>query len=125
MKHTILLIDDEVSFVTALAERLELRGFAPTVAHDGPTGINALENGEFAVMVLDLRMPDMDGVEVLERLRERGRTVPTVILTGHGTQEDHDRCAELGCVAFFNKPVNIEVLASTLREAADSAAEDA
>jgi DNA-binding response OmpR family regulator len=121
MKHRILLADDETAFVLALGERLSLRGFDPLVVHDGADALDALRKEDIPLMVLDLRMPGVDGIEVLKGLREAGAKTRVVVLTGHGTAEDRERCNAYGAVAFFNKPVNIEVLAQTLRDAAEGA----
>ena len=121
MKHTVLLIDDESSYVHALAERLALRGFEPLVATDGEEGLAIAREKKPSLVILDLRMPGMDGLDVLRCLREEQPQVRVIILTGHGTTEDKDTCTELGAVAFYNKPINIKVLSQTLHDVLESA----
>src|SRR5512147_1095744 len=113
----VLLIDDESQFVEALAERLQLRGFEALVANDGPAALNLLEKDLVGLVVLDLRMPEMDGLEVLRRIKERWPKTQVIIATGHGDEEDRRKCLELGAFAFLSKPVNIKELSGLLKEA--------
>jgi DNA-binding response OmpR family regulator len=113
----VLLVDDEWQFVDALAERLRLRGFETLVAHDGPSALDLLEKDVVRLVVLDLRMPEMDGIEVLRRIRERWPETQVIIATGHGDEEDRRKCMELGAFAFLSKPVNIKELSELLKEA--------
>jgi DNA-binding response OmpR family regulator len=113
----VLLVDDESQFVEALAERLQLRGFETLVANDGPAALDLLEKDLVGLVLLDLRMPEMDGLEVLRRIKERWPRTQVVIATGHGDEEDRRKCMELGAFAFLSKPVNITELSGLLREA--------
>ena len=79
----ILLVDDEKQFVDTLAERLAMRGFEARVAYDGPEALKAVELPT-DVIVLDLRMPGMDGFEVLRNVKKSNPQVQVIILTGHG-----------------------------------------
>jgi len=69
------------------------------------------------VMILDLKMPGIDGIEVLRRVKAENPDIQVIILTGHGSEEDRKVCMELGAFAYLHKPVDIEVLSRTLREA--------
>ena len=113
----VLLVDDESQFIEALAERLELRGFDTVVVHDGPTALEFLEQDVVGLVVLDLRMPDMDGLEVLRRIKEKWPKTQVIIATGHGDEADRRKCLELGAFAFLSKPVDIKELTGLLREA--------
>jgi len=113
----VLLVDDERQLVEALAERLQLRGFETLVAHDGPPALDLLEKDLVGLVVLDLRMPEMDGLEVLRRIKEKWPKTQVIIATGHGDEEDRRKCLELGAFAFLSKPVNIKELSGLLREA--------
>jgi two-component system response regulator CpxR len=115
----VLLVDDEWQFVEALAERLQLRGFNALVAYDGPSALDLLEQGGVRLVVLDLRMPDMDGLEVLRRIKERWPKTQVIIATGHGDEEDRRQCLELGAFAFLSKPLNIKELFGLLKEASE------
>jgi len=111
----ILLVDDEVGFVEALAERLLLRGFRPVVALDGTQALRALDVETFDAIVLDLRLPDASGADVLRHARKRCPATAVHVLTGHGTDQDRELCLGLGAVSFINKPVGVEKLARLLR----------
>ena len=113
----VLLVDDEWQFVEALAERLQLRGFETFVAHDGPAALERLEKDLVRLVVLDLRMPEMDGLEVLRRIKEKWPKTQVIIATGHGDEEDRRKCLELGAFDFLSKPVNIKELSHLLKEA--------
>ena len=113
----VLLVDDESQFVEALAERLQLRGFEALVANDGPAALDLLEKDLVGLVVLDLRMPEMDGLEVLRRIKEKWPKTQVIIATGHGDEADRRKCLELGAFAFLSKPVDIKELTGLLREA--------
>lgn len=113
----ILLVDDEVEFVTTLAERLDLRGIAARVAHDGESALKAANQGEPHVMVLDVMMPGMKGIEVLQRVKEQHPAVQVVLLTGQGKTRDGIEGMRHGAFAYLTKPLDIEELIRTLSEA--------
>jgi two-component system response regulator CpxR len=113
----VLLVDDESQFVEALAERLQLRGFEAFIANDGPAALDLLEKDRLKVVVLDLRMPEMDGLEVLQRIKKKWPTTQVIVATGHGDEQDRRKCLELGAFAFLSKPVNIKELSDLLKKA--------
>jgi CheY-like chemotaxis protein len=115
-KLKILLVDDEKEFVESLSERLELRNLETDVAYDGEEALEALKQGKHDVMVLDLRMPGIDGIEVLRRAKKRNPDVQVVVLTGHGTEEDEEQAKKLGAFAYLKKPVNIDHLIGALKK---------
>jgi DNA-binding NtrC family response regulator len=119
-KFKVLLVDDEKEFVESLSERLQLRNLDAEVAYDGEQALAALAQGEPDVMVLDLRMPGIDGMEVLRRVRKTHPHMRIVILTGHGTDKDEKEAKELGAFEYMQKPVDIDQLDSTLRRAWNS-----
>lgn len=111
----ILLIDDEEAFVTTLQERLEMRGFSPRVATDGLTGLEMIAAEPPDVVVLDLRMPGLSGVEVLRRIRKRWPCLPVIMLSGHGSDQDFETCLSLGAALYHKKPLDIDVLLESIR----------
>jgi DNA-binding response OmpR family regulator len=113
----LLLVDDEEEFVNALAERLELRRLAPRVAFDGESALRMVRDDPPEVMVLDLKMPGIDGVEVLRRVKRVWPRVQVVILTGHGSERDEETVRRLGAFECLQKPVDIADLVETLRKA--------
>lgn len=117
-RFKVLLVDDEQEFVESLSERLQLRNLDAEVAYDGEQALQALAQGkEPDVMVLDLRMPGIDGIEVLRKVRQTHPEMRVVILTGHGTSQDEQEARKLGAFEYMEKPVQIEELDSTLRRA--------
>ncbi len=116
-KFKVLLVDDEKEFVESLSERLRLRNLDAEIAFDGKEALEALKKGDPDVMVLDLRMPGIDGIEVLRRARKINPDLQVVILTGHGTEKDEAQAKRLGAFAYLNKPVEIDELVSTLSRA--------
>ncbi len=113
------MVDDEQRFVDNLAKRMALRGFSPVVAYNGLSALKLLDEQPFSRMVLDLRLPDMDGLEVLCQARKRHPDTRVIILTGSGTAEDFSRCRELGAFAFLSKPANIDALTRLLSATED------
>ncbi|RJP68541.1 MAG: response regulator [Candidatus Abyssobacteria bacterium SURF_17] len=117
MPSKILLVDDEKEFVQTLSERLEMRDLSTAVVYDGEQALSYLKSEEPEVMILDLRMPGIDGVEVLRRVKKEHPGVEVIILTGHGTEKDEQLTRELGAFAYLEKPVEIDKLAKTVKEA--------
>ena len=115
----VLLVDDEREFIQTLSERLLMRDMGSAVVYDGESALNLVENDEPEVMILDLKMPGIDGIEVLRRVKQSRPQIEVIILTGHGSEEDRKTCMDLGAFAYLNKPVDIEVLSNTLKAAND------
>ena len=116
-KLSVLLVDDEEDFVNTLAERLLMRNIAPHVALNGEQAIQMLQNHRFDVMVLDLKMPGMDGLEVLRSVRINHPRVQVIILTGHGSEKDEEAARRLGAYDYLQKPVSIDELLEALHHA--------
>lgn len=114
--HTILIIDDERVFADTLAKRLSMRGIDCAVAYDGHNGLALVAERSFTGLVLDLRLPDLDGCEVLQRIMRLHPGLPVVILTGHGTDDDERECMKNGARAFLNKPVDLTRLVRLLTQ---------
>jgi DNA-binding response OmpR family regulator len=112
----ILLVDDEPVFAETLAKRLRLRGFECAIAHDGNAALRAHAGGAFRAILLDLRLPDLSGLEVLKRVKRREPGVPVIIITAHGTDRDEKECRAAGACEFLSKPVDIDALVSRLDE---------
>jgi two-component system response regulator CpxR len=117
----VLLVDDEREYVQTLSERLEMRDVGSAVAYDGESALRMVEDDEPEVIILDLRMPGIDGIEVLRRVKKSHPQIEVIILTGHGSEEDRKTCMELGAFAYLQKPVDIEALSETLRQANEKA----
>jgi two-component system response regulator CpxR len=113
----VLLVDDEREFVQTLSERLLMRDMGSTVAYDGESALALVHEEEPEVMILDLMMPGIDGIEVLRRVKATNPDIEVIILTGHGSEADRDTCMKLGAFAYLQKPVNIDLLSDTLKKA--------
>jgi two-component system response regulator CpxR len=113
----VLLVDDEREFVQTLSERLLMRDMGSAVAYDGESALNLVNEDEPDVMILDLKMPGIDGIEVLRRVKETRPDIEVIILTGHGSEADREVCMKLGAFAYLQKPVDIDLLSKTLKKA--------
>ncbi len=112
-----MLVDDEKEFVHTLSERLRSRDLESSIAYDGEQALEMLQEKEADVIVLDLMMPGIDGIETLRRVKRDHPNVEVIILTGHGSDHEKRQAEELGAHAYLRKPVDIDVLARVMREA--------
>ncbi len=117
MPSKILLVDDEREFVQTLSERLLMRDLGSAVAYDGESALEVVREDEPDVMILDLKMPGIDGIEVLRRVKESQPQIEVIILTGHGSEADRETCMQLGAFAYLQKPVDVEALSATIKRA--------
>jgi len=117
MPSKVLLVDDEREFVQTLSERLLMRDMGSAVAYDGESALDLINDEEPEVMILDLKMPGIDGIEVLRRVKSTNPDVEVIILTGHGSEQDKKTCMDLGAFAYMHKPVDIELLSDTIKQA--------
>jgi DNA-binding NtrC family response regulator len=117
----LLLIDDEMEFVNLLAKRLEKRGFSAARAYSGKEGLRLLRRRDFEVVVLDLKMEDMDGMEVLKMIKVLAPDLPIIMLTGHGSQDAADQVLSAGAFDYLTKPYEFEALFEKIQTAAASA----
>jgi CheY-like chemotaxis protein/cytidylate kinase len=115
----ILLVDDEREFVQTLSERLMMRDLGSAVAYDGESALEVAREDEPDVMILDLKMPGIDGIEVLRRVKKTQPEIEVIILTGHGSNADKKVCMDLGAFAYLQKPVDIDELSGTIKAAHD------
>ena len=113
----VLLVDDEQKFVEALSERLQMRDLENETAYDGEEALSFVNDKEPDVMVLDLKMPGIDGMEVLRRVKKKFPAIRVIILTGHGTDRDEEESRRIGIFDYLNKPVDIELLVSRIKAA--------
>ncbi len=111
----ILLIDDEIDFIETLAERLELRGYTAKIAEDGVTGITMVSNESFDVAILDLMMPGLNGLDTLKQIKVIDKTLPVILLTGHGSTKDGMKGMRIGAFDFLMKPLDINELLDKIK----------
>jgi len=117
MPGKVLLVDDEREFVKTLSERLLMRNMGSVVAYDGESALDLVKSDEPEVMILDLQMPGINGIEVLKEVKKTHPEIEVIILTGHGSEDDRKTCMALGAFAYLHKPVDIDVLSETLKKA--------
>ncbi len=113
----LLLIDDEKGFVEVMSKRLSKRNIEVRKAFSGTEGIQALRGEDFDVAVLDLKMEDMDGLEVLKIFKTMVPQMPVIMLTGHGSEEAARKGIRLGAFDYLTKPCELEELVQKIHEA--------
>jgi DNA-binding NtrC family response regulator len=111
----LLLVDDEEGFVSVLSKRLKKRNIVVTPALSGSIAIEKFRAERFDVVLLDLKMEFMDGIEVLKALKEMDPSVPVVMITGHGSTEEARRCLDHGAVDCLPKPYDFDRVVETIR----------
>ncbi len=121
----VLLVDDDADFIHVLGKRLARRGFAATVALSGAEGLRAMRGREYEAAVLDLKMGDMDGLEVMGIFRKMAPETPVVILTGHGSEASARECLAKGAFGYLHKPCELDELIQMIEAAAAAGGEHA
>ena len=116
----VLLVDDEKGFLNVLSNRLSRRAIIPTKAFSGTQAIQILRRQDFDVAVLDLKMEDMDGIEVLKIIKKMVPELPVIILTGHGSQTAADKGMQLGAFDYLSKPCELSELMEKIIKAGES-----
>jgi CheY-like chemotaxis protein/carbonic anhydrase/acetyltransferase-like protein (isoleucine patch superfamily) len=111
----VLLVDDEQEFLTPLSKRLILRGFKVSTANSGTEALDLLDKEMFGAVVLDLVMPDMDGIETLRQIMKKNPSQQVILLTGKGTGVHESEALKLGAMDFLRKPVEMEILVERLK----------
>jgi len=113
----ILVVDDEIAFANTLAQRLKMRDYKVGTAYDGEQALSKLKEEEPDVIVLDLKMPGMHGMDVLKKIKKVYPDIQVIILTGHGTDKDEEEAKRLGGFDFMKKPADIDHLEHKIRRA--------
>lgn len=111
----VLLVDDEDGFLDVLSKRLGKRGVEVTTAASGAEGIQALRNNDFDVAVLDLKLGDMDGIEILQIFKTMVPELPVIMLTGHGSERAARGGMAAGAFDYLLKPCDLEELLTKIR----------
>ncbi len=115
----ILVIDDERSIRNALKDILELEKFSVDLAEDGPSGLNKITEKRYDAAFCDIKMPQMDGMELLQKAMESGVETPIIMISGHGNIETAVEAIKLGAYDFIEKPLDLNRTLVTLRNALD------
>lgn len=118
MKYArVLIVDDEEVFANNVAKLLTTRGYRVTAVHSGADAIDYLGKQDFDVVVLDLKMPGMDGIATLKEIKKLGVFIETLILTGHGAIDSALEATKLGAYDYLTKPCEIDELVNKIESA--------
>lgn len=116
----IMLIDDEDDLIRTLSERLEMRDLKKNTALDGDQALKIVSDKEPDIIILDLKMPGINGMEVLRRLRKTFPDIRVIVQTGHGNDMDEAEARQLGVFDYLRKPVDVELLVERIKAATGS-----
>jgi len=117
MAEKVLLIDDEKEFVETLAERMKARGMDVSTSTSPIDALKKAENESYDAIVLDLMMPEMDGLETLAALKDKNPDLQIILLTGHATVEKGIEAMKMGAMDFLEKPIDLKVLSEKIKKA--------
>jgi len=113
----VLLVDDETIFTKNMSKLLKNRGYQVTAVSSGDSAIQELERNHFDVIVLDLKMPGMDGITTLKEIMKLGLFSETLVLTGHGSIDSALEAMKLGAYDYLTKPCEIDELVAKIEAA--------
>ncbi|MBE9530207.1 MAG: response regulator [Proteobacteria bacterium] len=116
-KIKLLLVDDEKGFADIIAKRMSKRDIDVTKAYSGTEALQAIRKADFDVAVLDLKMEDMDGIEILKIFKKMDPDLAVIMLTGHGSEEAAKNGIKFGAFDYLTKPCDLEDLLAKIREA--------
>ena len=114
----VLLVDDEVEFASALAERLQMRNYEVRTASNGLEAMALFHESTPDVVLLDLRIPGMDGLEILSNIKKFDPSIEVLMLTGHGDKESVLKGLQTGALEYIMKPIDIDELTLKINNAA-------
>ena len=113
----LLIVDDDEKFLKTISERLGLKDFNVVAAIDGNQAIKSAKKGQFDVAILDLKMPGMDGMEILKILKKKHKFLEVIILTGYASIDSAVECTKLGAFGYLEKPYSFDKLLEMLQKA--------
>lgn len=117
MKEKILLVDDEKDFLDIMSERMGARDMDVTTASSALDALKLIENETYDAVVLDLMMPEMDGLEALKIIKEKRPELQIILLTGHATVEKGIEAMKLGAMDLVQKPADLKLLTEKIKKA--------
>lgn len=120
MRHSVLLIDDDTEMSVMLTELFKRESVDLSVAEDGVTGLDKALNGDYELILLDVMLPGIDGMQLLQRLRQQHRDTAVLMLTARGDDDDRVMGLELGADDYLPKPFNPRELIARVRSSAAS-----
>ena len=120
MQFNILIIDDEKNIREGLSDALELEGYNTVVAENGKLGLERIAKGDIDLVITDLRMPELSGEMVLEKVVAENPSIPVIVLTGHGSIDSAVDAMRKGAYNFLTKPLNLDQLTMIVKRALQS-----
>jgi DNA-binding NtrC family response regulator len=113
----ILLVDDEEELVSTLADRLEFRGYHADAVLSGADAIKKMGQTSYNVAVIDVKMPEINGIEAMKMMLKLQPDIKVILMTGHGSTEEGERGMAEGAFDYMVKPINIDILISKIKAA--------
>ncbi len=117
MEKKILIVDDEFNSRTLLAQLFQEDGYSADTAENGKTALEALKSTPVDILITDIRMPVMDGIELFHRVKEIYPHMPVILFTAYGTIEAAVNALKEGVFHYLEKPVNFDLLKHTVQQA--------
>jgi DNA-binding NtrC family response regulator len=119
MTEKVLLVDDEVEFLEIMSERMQARGIEVTTSTSAKEALELIHTESFDAVILDFMMPEMNGLEALQAIKEKKPELQIILLTGHATVEKGVEAMKLGAMDVVEKPADLEALAEKVKKAHD------
>ena len=121
----VLIIDDTKNIRILLQKVLQLEGFDAETASDGREGLEKIRNGDYSLIFMDIKLPEISGTEILRTIRSEGNNTPTIIMTAYATIKNAVDCIQLGAITYIQKPFTAERILNTMKQFNIFANEDA
>jgi len=115
-KQSILLVDDDEQLCTSIGRMFERFGYKVTTAHDGREALDVLSDDNIDLVISDLRMPNVDGIELMEEIKRKKIDVPIIFLTAYGEIESYMDLMNMGAFEYLNKPLDVKEILRTARK---------
>ncbi len=119
-KQSILLVDDDQEFRKAMKKMFERSGYSVTLAADGQEALNILSKDTFDLIISDLRMPNLNGMQLMEELKKKNVKIPVIFITAYGEVESYMDLMNLGAFEYINKPVKGQEILNVARKALET-----
>jgi DNA-binding NtrC family response regulator len=120
VKESILLVDDDLEFRKAMKKTFEKSGYDITVAADGQEALGFLDKRDFDLVITDLRMPNVNGIQLMEEIKKRRINVPVIFITAFGEVESYMDLMNMGAFDYINKPVKGQEILSVAKRALEA-----
>ena len=117
MSEKVLLVDDETDFLEIMSDRMKTRGLEVSTSTSAKDALKLTQDENYDAVVLDLMMPEMDGIEALAALKEKHPELQIILLTGHGSVEKGVEAMKLGAMDFLEKPIDMTALTEKIKQA--------